>query len=265
MRDLGRAPERELALAPLGEEAARLDRRARRAVVDDPLLDDHVGVAEGGLDVPTAERPLEHRVGAELVVDDRRAVLERLLGVDDDGQRVIVDDDLAGRVDDGVLVGAEHDGHRLADVADLVAGQRPVVGDPHLDARREEDHRRRRGQALHVRVGVHGHDPRLLARGLGVDREDPRVRLGRPHDGGVQHPRQHHVVGVGRPAGDQPGVLLALERATDEAVAVATRVGDLGRLGPGSAHQAVTSSCAGCAAEEDIPPAAARTALTMFW
>ena len=54
-------------------------------------------------------------------MDDRRAVLERRLRVDDDRQRVVLDDHVLGGVDDRVLVRAEDDGDGLADVADLAA------------------------------------------------------------------------------------------------------------------------------------------------
>ena len=100
MRDLRRRPERAARRAALGERRARLDRRARGAVVDDAPLDDHVGLGERGVDVAAAERPLVGLVGAELLVHERRAVLERLLGIDDRGQRLVLDDDVLGRVDD---------------------------------------------------------------------------------------------------------------------------------------------------------------------
>ncbi len=55
-------------------------------------------------------------------------VLERLLGVDDHGQRVVLDEHLLGGVDDRVLVLADDDGDALADVLDLALGERPVLG-----------------------------------------------------------------------------------------------------------------------------------------
>ena len=70
-------------------------------------------------------------------------VLERLLRVDDDRQRVVLDDDLLGGVDDAVLVAADHDGDGLADVLDGVARQRPRLGRLDLDARRHPRHRHR--------------------------------------------------------------------------------------------------------------------------
>ena len=56
-------------------------------------------------------------VGAELLVDERRA-LERLLGIGDDRQRLVLDDHVLGGVDDRVAILAEHDRDRVADVVD---------------------------------------------------------------------------------------------------------------------------------------------------
>ena len=232
-------------------------------MVDDALLDHHIGVPEGRLDVAARQRPLEHLVRAELLVDDRGAVLERLLGVDHHRQRVVLDHDLLGRVDHSVLVPADHHRDRLADVADLAASQRPVVGHEHVDPRRDPHHRAGGRHVGEVLPGEHGHHAVVLARGRGVDRSYPGVRLRRAHDRRVEHPGKHHVVGVGRPARDQARVLLALERAPDEAVAA--RLGALGRLCSRCTHQTVTSCFAGCAGASRISAAAASTALTMFW
>ena len=62
------------------------------------------------------------------VVDERRAVLERRLGVDDDRQRVVLDEDVLGGVDDRVAVLADDDRDGVADVLDLALGERPVLG-----------------------------------------------------------------------------------------------------------------------------------------
>ena len=78
VRDLRGAPHRQLALAPLGDRAARLDRPARGAVVDDAPLDHDVRAGERRFGIAALERPLEHLVAAVVLVDDRRPVLERL-------------------------------------------------------------------------------------------------------------------------------------------------------------------------------------------
>ena len=109
MRVLAREVQGERAGAVLRDAHARLDRGAGRAVVDDPALDDHVGVAPGRLHVAAAERPLVRLVRAQLLVHERRAGLQRGLGVHHDGQRVVLDEHLLGRVDHAVLVVADDD------------------------------------------------------------------------------------------------------------------------------------------------------------
>ena len=85
VRDLGGRVERELVAAELPDRAARLDRRTRGAVVHEAVLDGHLGLGEAGVDVAAADRPLVRLVRAELVPDERRAVLERGLGIHDAG------------------------------------------------------------------------------------------------------------------------------------------------------------------------------------
>ena len=222
--------------AVVREHAARLDRRARRAVVDHAALDDHVGRGEAGLEVAAAERPLVALVRAEVGVDEVRPVLERLLDVDDHRQRVVLDQHLLGGVDHRVAVGADHERDRVADAVDLVLGDGPVRRVLDLDPRRHPRHRQRR---LEVEV-VAGEDrvhARVVLGRAGVDRGDLRVRLGRAHERRPQLPGDVDVVDVARAAHDQPRVLLALDRPPDPG------------LGRGGGH-----------ASE-----AARTALTMLW
>jgi hypothetical protein len=247
VRVLARQVEREGAGAEVGHAGARLDRRAGRAVVDDPALDHDVGLGPGRVHVAAADRPLVRLVGAELLVHERRPGLEGLLGVDHHGQRVVLDDDLLGGVDDAVLVAADDDGDGLADVLDdAVPGQRPRLRRLDLDSRRDPHHRERRLE-LEVVAGEDRVDARRLLGGRGVDRDDPGVRLGRPDDGHVEHPREHEVVHVTAAPGDHPGVLLATQRLADPLVA--------GRRLLHGAH----------AGTPFVVSAASSTALTMLW
>jgi hypothetical protein len=211
---LRRGPDRQLAGAVLGDQAARLYRRARGAVVDDPSLDHDVGVGERLLDVASAHRPLVRLVRAERLVHER-LVPQRLLDVDDDRQRLVLDVHLLRRVDDRVLVHADDHRDPLADVADLAARQRPALGRRDLHAGRRPRHRQRRQQVGHVLADVDRPDTAVRQRSRGVDRDDPRVCLGRAHDRGVQHAVQGDVVDVLRAAADQARVLLAAQRAAD--------------------------------------------------
>ena len=244
MRHLRRGPDGQLTGAVLGDAAARLHRGAGGAVVDDPLLDDDVGVGERLLDVPAAaHRPLVGLVRAERRVDED-LVLQRLLDVDDDGQRLVLDLDVGGGVDDDVLVVADDERDGVADVADAVAGDRPALRGLDLDAGRRPGHRQRREQVAHVVAGVDGLDAGARERGRRVDRDDVRVRLARAHDGGVQHAGQGEIVDERRAARDQARVLLA-----------AQRLADVLRGGDGGRHTLILREVS----------AAAWTALTMLW
>ena len=88
---------------------------------------------------------------------DEVAALERLLGVDDDRQRVVLDDDVLGGVDDRVAVGADDDGDRVADVLDGALGQRPVRRRVDVDAGRHPGQRERRLE-VEVLAGEDGLD-----------------------------------------------------------------------------------------------------------
>ena len=215
------------------------------AVVDDPLLDDDVGLGDRGIDVAAAHRPLVRLVRAERLVDED-LVLQRLLHVDDDRQRLVLDAHGLRRVDDVVLVLADDHRDGVADVVDLAARERPAHGRLDLDAGRRPRHRQRRGQVAHVLAGEDGLDAGARERLGRVDRDDLRVRLGRAHDRHVQHAVQDEVVDVRRAAGDQPRVLLAADRLADV-------LG--GRCLLDGAH----------AGTFPISSAAAWTALTMLW
>ncbi len=266
VRDLGGGPHRQRAGLVVSDHAARLDRRARRAVVDEAALHDDVGLGDAGLDVAAAQRPLVDLVGAEVGVDEV-AALERGLRVGDDGQRVVLDQDVLGGVDHRVAVVADHDGDRIADVLDDLLGQRPVLRHGDVDAGRDPGHREPRLE-LEVAGDQHREHAGPGLGGLGVDRDDPGVGLGRAHERRVQQARQDDVVDVGGAAGDQARVLLALHRAADEAV-VGRGLGGAHAPSPLSASSwmlsrpsadgpdvATPASCGCCAA--------ARTALTML-
>ena len=255
VRNLGGAPDGQPVAAILGQHPARLDRPTGHAMVDDATLDDDVGLGEAGLEVAAAKRPVAHLVGPELLVDQRRSVLERLLRIGDHRERVVLDDDVLGRVDDRVAVIADHERDRIADVLDLALGQHPVIGGVDLDAGRHPRHRQAR---LHVEilVGVDRDDAVARLGRRRVDRDDLGVRLGRAHPCPPQLADQVDVVDVARAAGDQPRVLLAAQGAPD--VRLTVRRSPIRRR----AHDD-TPDCS-----ETVAPfalAASSTDLTMLW
>ena len=106
------------------------------ARIDHVPLDDDVGLGEDAVGTPRRRRP-PRRAGevvglVRLVVPDQRRVgVERLAGVDDRRQRVVLDVDQGQRVARRVAVLGDHERHLLALEADLVPGEHGlrVVGE----------------------------------------------------------------------------------------------------------------------------------------
>ena len=141
-----------------------------------------------------------------VVADQRRVGVERLAGVDDRRQRLVLDVDQLERVVRGVLVGRDHERDLLALEPDLVSGEHGlrVVGD-----RRHP----REPQGLEVLGGDDRGDVGVRERPRGVDRDDARVRVRAAEHGPVDHPREPDVVEVGPLAADEARVLLPLQPA----------------------------------------------------
>ena len=148
---------------------------------------------------------LHGQVGAGVGEEERRAVLEGGLGADDRGQRVVVDDDELGRVDALLARLAQHDGHRLADEAHPVGGQRRTR------ALRVELDERGRNRDVEVGRGERTDDARCGRGGRDVDPGDPGVRHGRTDEAEVQGALDVQVADVGAPASEQFRVLDPLD------------------------------------------------------
>ncbi len=206
VRRLRRAPQPQLAGdgVVVGDRAARLQRRRVHALERDLLGDDdHVGVVEDAVGLGLVARlPVEDVVGglALLVVADHRRVgVERAVRVVHDRQRLVLDVDQLERVARGVVVVGDDERHLLALEADLVGRQHGLrVG-------RQRRHPRE-ALRLEVLAGDDRAHLRVLERGGGVDRDDPRVRERAAQRGAVQHAGQHRrrrrsCPGRGRSAG----------------------------------------------------------------
>ena len=195
----------------VGDDAARLERRRVAARVDDVARDDGVGLGEGAVGgrlvagLPGRAREVVALAGL-VVADQRRVGVERLAGVDDRRQRLVLDVDQLQRVVGRVLVGRDHERDLLALEADLVAREHGlrVVGD-----RRHP----RQAERLEVLGGDDRGDVGVRERPRRVDRDDARVRVRAAQDGAVHHARQPDVVQVGALAADEARVLLALQAA----------------------------------------------------
>ena len=156
---------------------------------EEPVVADVVRASETRVEVPEAEMDLFEDVGAlGLLVDLHVLALERVFDGEDRFQVLVVDLDQRQCLKRSVLVDRRDSGDRLADVADLVDGERGLVlgrgHDPHLLG--------------HVRADHCGHDPGVGERSRDVDTADACVRPRRPQESPVEHPRQKDVVGIAR-------------------------------------------------------------------
>ena len=129
VRDLRRRPHRQLARGREGldKHAARLDRVRDQPLLAIPLPHDDVRSFELLVDRSSRKRPRVAPVRAELLVDERRALRERELGIDHDRQRLVVDLHQLGSVACGLAALRDDDRNTVADIAGLVHGERPMV------------------------------------------------------------------------------------------------------------------------------------------
>ena len=208
MRTLRRRPERQTAvgLARYRDDSCRLHRHRRDALVDDAHRDDHVGVVEDPLD-----RTGSHPVGDVRTLrfeHDGRVGLDCRLGVDDDGQRVVVDDDRFGRVDRLTFRLGDDNRDDVAHEPDAIARQRRTVH------RGRQHHEAVVFGQVEIVGGVDrdhaGHRDRVAR----VDALDHRVRDGRPHERDVGQAGDLQVVEVFGDTGEDARVFSTADRIT---------------------------------------------------
>ena len=171
---LRRAVDRHAAAHRLGEEPARLERRARLPLQLEAAAHDDVRRREGRVHVAEAERDRVDDVRAERLVDERPAGA-RGDGVAGRVEDVEVELDELGRVLRGPRILGEHERDRLADVAHDLPRE---DGLEHLAAlgRRREREPDRDAHVGDVRRRQDGEHASVLTRRLGGDAEQRRMR-----------------------------------------------------------------------------------------
>ena len=116
-----------LAGPPFRHHAARFHRGRDQPLAGDPLLDDHFGVAECLLDVAAFLVERERDVVGPFGMHRRRARRDRLLGIGDRGQHVVIDFDQVRRVARDVAIGRDDYRDRMSDVVDAILRQQVMV------------------------------------------------------------------------------------------------------------------------------------------
>ena len=210
-------PQRELArdLVHVGDGAARLHRCRVRAGVEHVLRHDDVGRGEHGVrGGGIAGFPVvDVVVGLALLVvaDHRGTGVEGLLGVDDRGQRLVLDLDELERVTSRIAVVGDDERHLLALEPHLVGGEHGlcVVAERRHPGELQRFEHGAGDHGLHLRMGFGGRR---------VDRHDASMRVRAAQDRAVQHAGQVHVVDVVALAAHEPHVLLAQHAAEPDRV-----------------------------------------------
>ena len=218
VRDLRRRPQRQLVHDGLREAGARLDRVRDQPVLPQAAADGRRRLGEELVHLAGVERPRVAAVRAEVLVDDRSAVGERGLRVDDGMERLVVDRDELGRVLRGGTRVCDDDGDGVALVARLVRCERPVHRRGGVLGRQPGGRKRRLPVVRQVGAGEDGDD--AVGRGglRGVDALDLRVRVRAADDGHVDRARKRHVVDERALPDQELAVLLAGDALTDPGV-----------------------------------------------
>ncbi len=155
------------------------------------------------LDVAPHPFLVEEDVAVVALVHAGRIRLERLLGVDDEGQRLILDFDQFGRVlGDGARVGADGS-YPLAGVAGLGVRERRALHARNVDAREK-----RIGVLEQLLAGQHVMDAGHRQRRACVDLLDQRGGIRARNHGDVLHTGKAHVGGIASAARDEAAVFL---------------------------------------------------------
>ena len=131
------------------------------------------------------------------------------------GKRLPVDLDQLRRVLGEIAAGRDHEGDRLADIADQSGGERRLQAGVGADAGALAEPHGNPADRAEIVGGDHGRDAGERARRAGADGRDPRVRMRRPQHGRVEQSRQADVGGVLPAPGQEPEILLALDRQAD--------------------------------------------------
>ena len=215
---LARDPRRELPGAGVVARArgARLQGRREEPVLDDALLHRDRGLRERLRRVASRHLPGERDVARHLRVEHGGALLGRLLGIDHRVQGVVVHVDQI----EGVSRRRPRLGHdqsdAIAHVPHLIGREQRMGRNLEIAVRHVPRARDRVELVLHVHAGVHGGDSRSLLRIPNIDLLELGVRVGATQNGRIEEAGELHVVGVRRPAGDEPRVFAPLDAGAEE-------------------------------------------------
>ena len=233
VRGLVRGPDRQFAgaLLPVRADGPAFHRERSHLLVQQAHREGLVGLFKELVGLGVRDRKVDADVAVELLVDPGRIGRYRGLDVDDGLAGLDVHVDQAGGVAGRVGRFRDDDGDRLTDVQHAAIGEQRVIRLAHV--RQLHADRTRSDLPVHVGIGVNAGDARVGGGGRGVDGANGAGREVAAHEGGIRHPRQLHIVGVGAEASDQARILAPLDRLADG-------------VGPERRHQDAPATSAAC-------------------
>jgi hypothetical protein len=198
-RRLGGVPYRQpLGLGvPIGDDAARLDRRRAAAVVAEAATQHQGSGLSSGVVVTLFLVDARCDIAGEVVMDPHRAGRQGALDVDDRRQGLVFDGNVGERIFGNVAALGHHHGHRLADMANFAARQRhlgALVEDRAFDGRRRHQQRARFPIVAEIVGGEGGYHAGPLPDPQQIDRAQPRMGVRAAQEGDVQHPRPRDII-----------------------------------------------------------------------
>ena len=141
-----------------------------------------------------------------MILEQHRAARLRLLAVGDRGKRLDIQIDMLQRVFGNAGRIGQHDGNRLADVANLAVGQHRLMERLELRQRLQPQRNPRNDVAEVGAQQGHG-EPRQRRARAAVDRLDQAVRHGAAQDHRMELARSVDVGDIGSPATQETQIL----------------------------------------------------------
>ena len=194
----------------LPDGGAMFQRGDDDAVVDQFELDDMRRRGEGGPHGGAiALLEAVGKVIRNIVPKPRNAWVHRGFGIDDAGQRIVVDRNQLGGVAGGGEAFGHDEGHGLADMARPPGGQRGAFGNQHRPRRGDLGGAGKRADPVRAKMGgiehaEHAGDPQGR---VGVDANDPGMGVGRADDLDMQLIGAIDIVGEAAASGQEPLIL----------------------------------------------------------
>src|SRR5579885_361861 len=221
MWNLLRAPdsERLVSLAELRDDAACLHRGGGESLVDQARLRDDAAIGFGLLkdliNVVGWWMHAEGDVGAELLVQERRAWLHGFLYINNSGQRLIIDLDQIEGIARDIGSFRDHGGHRIAVEAHLALGKRAAASHPFGNVPQRHSDSDIAHLPLQVVGCINSNHAGKFAGRICLDAVNAGLTVGATQHRHMEHAEEFDIINVCCLARNESGVFTPLDGRAD--------------------------------------------------